>query len=382
MSQRVRGRQRASTSGRPRPAPGRQQPETYSKRALFQIAGPRNNFTNRRRGPAGDYCEGQREGRRQRRCGRSYKGLIVANIGTRDFLRARDGGEKVGKGYEHTLSVWCGRDRVEVPAWRLRYARCTMMDARCQRGGSLMDAARWRQLEWICDATAPVLPPPFEPRRVMLLAQTRALCRATGTWAYMGINICEGPMRKHGIPGRALGSLVVTPVWAGVSDGGFPAHKARGQARFRCVDTPHMSELVDSTARPQGWWCFWKVGAVAAAKWRRHLRGKCGCIPIGWQQTRRWPAGRPLQAAELCVRSTSRSTWGLCLLQWPPVRKSALCFHRCPSPLVWFATSLCLLSFCPQLHLTSAKHHHHPPTTPNATTVVSLFPCCLTIDLF
>jgi hypothetical protein len=129
--------------------------------------------------PAGDYCEGQREGRRQRRCGRIWQGLIVANIGTRDLLRARDGGEKVGKGYEHTLSVWCGRDRVEVPAWRLRYARCTMMDARCQRGGSLRArhdgdsssgyAMRQLQLSLL-----------FEPCRVMLLAQTRALCRATG----------------------------------------------------------------------------------------------------------------------------------------------------------------------------------------------------------
>jgi hypothetical protein len=174
MSQRVRGRQRASTSGKPRPAPGRQQPETYSKRALFQIAGPRNSTNRRRQGASWRLLR-----RATRSAATAPLWQNVANIGTRDLLRARDGGEKVGKGYEHTLSVWCGRDRVEVPAWRLRYARCTMMDARCQRGGSLRArhdgdsssgyAMRQLQLSLL-----------FEPCRVMLLAQTRALCRATG----------------------------------------------------------------------------------------------------------------------------------------------------------------------------------------------------------
>jgi hypothetical protein len=136
---------------------------------------------------------------------------------------------------------------------------------------------------------------------------------------------------------------------------------------------------------------------------QRCLRG--GVVSGSWEQSPRQNGGVICEASVAAYQSDSdilavglregrcklqscasdphqRSTWCLCLLQWPPVRRprsASIAAHR---PLVWFATSLCLLSFCPQLHLTPTKHHHHPPTTLNATTVVSLFPCCLTIDLF
>jgi hypothetical protein len=157
---------------------------------------------------------------------------------------------------------------------------CTMSTRRELDGRGTMETAR---VDMRCDSSSS---PSFSSRVVSCCWHKREPCAGRPvTWEIHGHeNICEGPMGKHGIPGRALGLLEEALVWAGVSDGGFPAHTARGQTRFGCIDTPHMSELVDSTALPQGWCCFWKLGAVAAAEWRRHLRGKCGCIPIGWQQ--------------------------------------------------------------------------------------------------
>jgi len=106
-----------------------------------------------------------------------------------------------GKGYEHTIMsrtsprfVWqkCGRacrNRVELPAWRLRYgARCAMMDARCQRGDSLSgywQYSIYRSLMALYERATALLAGDFVVMmsRVVLCHgswQTRALHRATG----------------------------------------------------------------------------------------------------------------------------------------------------------------------------------------------------------
>jgi hypothetical protein len=129
-----------------------------------------------------------------------------------------------------------------------------------------------------------------------------------------------------------------------------------------------VSERDDSTALaccwPQGWWCFWKLEAIAANI--KASFGKVGDPPRQSERSKpQQDARRAAASAELCVKRAHSAQF--C---WVRALESAVSsgWQRPLSPPT--------LSFAARTSRSRPKHQP-PSTTPTHTNPPRLFPCFL-----